>query len=62
MECAKPEATFALYREGSIAAGLASAWVNLSRVLFLMLAAAAGIALVDDSDDDFERERGFLQG
>ena len=61
VERAKLEAAFALYREGSISSGLASTWVNLPRVRFLSLAAAAGIALLDDSDDDFERERGLLR-
>ena len=60
-ERAKLEAAFALYREGSISSGLAPTWVNLPRVRFLTLAAAAGIAKLSDSDDDFERERGLLR-
>ena len=61
VERAKLEAAIALYREGSISSGLASTWVKLPRVRFLTLAAAAGIAKLSDSDDDFERERGLLQ-
>ena len=60
VERAKVEAAFALYREGSISSGLAANWVNMPRVQFIVLAAKAGIALLDDSDDDFSRERALL--
>ena len=59
-ERAKLEAAPALYREGRLSSGLAARWVGEPRVAFLMRAGAAGIALLDDSRDDFERERSLL--
>ena len=59
-ERAKLETALALYREGRLSSGLAARWVGEPRVAFLMRASAAGIALLDDSRDDFERERSLL--
>lgn len=59
-ERAKLETALALYREGRLSSGLAARWVGEPRVTFLMRAGVAGIALLDDSRDDFERERGLL--
>jgi hypothetical protein len=54
------ETALALYREGRLSSGIAARWVGESRVSFLMRASTAGIPLLDDSLDDFERERGLL--
>ncbi len=59
-ERAKLEAALALYREGRLSSGLAAKWIGESRVTFLHRACAAGITLLDDSMDDYERERGLL--
>ena len=60
VERAKLEAALALYREGRLSSGLAAKWLGESRAAFLHRAFAAGIPLLDDSQDDFERERGLL--
>lgn len=54
------ETALALYRDGQLSSGIAARWVGESRVSFLIRASAAGIPLLDDSVDDFERERGIL--
>ena len=60
VERAKLEAALALYREGRLSSGLAAKWLGESRAGFLHRAFAAGIPLLDDSRDDFDRERGLL--
>ena len=60
VERAKLEAALALYREGRLSSGLAAKWLGESRAGFLHRAFAAGIPLLDDSQDDFDRERGLL--
>ncbi len=59
-ERAKQETALALYREGRLSSGLAAKWLGESRAGFLHRAFAAGIPLLDDTQDDFERERGLL--
>ena len=59
-ERATLEVALALYREGRLSSGLAAKWVGEPRMSFLIRASAAGIPLLDDSLDDFERERGLL--
>ena len=59
-ERAKLETALALYREGRLSSGLAAKWVGEPRASFLIRASAAGIPLLEDSLDDFERERGAL--
>lgn len=59
-ERAALETALALYREGRLSSGLAAKWVGEPRVSFLIRASAAGIPLLDDSLDDFERERSLL--
>ena len=60
VERAKLETALALYREGRLSSGLAAKWLGESRAQFLHRACAAGIPLLDDTQDDFERERGLL--
>jgi predicted HTH domain antitoxin len=60
VERAKTEAALALYRKGSISSGLAAKWINLPRVQFISLSARAGIEMLEDSQDDFDRERSLL--
>lgn len=59
-ERATLETALALYREGSISSGIAATWVGEPRVQFLLRAQAAGIALLENSADDFVRERSIL--
>lgn len=59
-ERAKLETALALYREGRLSSALAAKWIGEPRVTFLIRASAAGIPLLDDSVDDFERERSLL--
>lgn len=59
-ERAKIETALALYREGRLSSGLAAKWVGESRVHFLLRASAAGVSLLGDTRDDFERERHLL--
>ena len=54
------ETALALYRDGQLSSGIAAKWVGESRMSFLIRASAAGIPLLDDTVDDFERERGIL--
>ena len=60
-ERAKIETALALYREGRLSSGLAAKWVGESRANFLLRASAAGIPLLSDTRDDFERERQSCQ-
>lgn len=50
------EAAFGLFRDGRISSGVASRWIGVPRVTFLMDAMRQGIVLLEDSDDDFRRE------
>lgn len=50
------EAAFGLFRDGRISSGVASRWLGVPRVTFLMDAMRQDIVLLEDSDDDFRRE------
>jgi hypothetical protein len=55
-ELVRREAALGLFRDGRISSGMASRWLGIPRVTFLMDAMRLGIALLDDSEDDFRRE------
>ncbi|MDO8812612.1 MAG: UPF0175 family protein [Gallionella sp.] len=50
------EAALGLFRDGRISSGMASRWLGIPRVAFLMDAMRQGIVLLDDSEDNFRRE------
>jgi len=50
------EAALGLFRDGRISSGMASRWLGVPRVTFLMDAMRQGTVLLDDSEDDFRRE------
>ena len=59
-EWIKLYAAIALFKEGKISSGMASTWLNIPRVTFLLKAMEAGAELLDDSHDDVERETSLL--
>ena len=56
----KRQAAINLFKEGRLSSGSAAAWLGIPRVAFLRLAWDAGAVLLDDSQDDFDRERSLL--
>lgn len=50
------EAALGLFRDGRISSGMASRWLGIPRVTFLLDAMLQGAILLDDSEDDFRRE------
>ena len=55
-ELVRREAALGLFRDGRISSGMASRWLGIPRVTFLMDAMRLGNVLLDDSEDDFRRE------
>ena len=56
----KRQAAISLFKEGRLSSGSAATWLGISRVVFLRLAWDAGAVLLEDSQDDFDRERSLL--
>ena len=56
----KRQAAINLFKEGRLSSGSAAAWLGIPRVAFLRLAWDAGAVLLEDSQDDFDRERSLL--
>ena len=56
----KRQAAINFFKEGRLSSGSAAAWLGLPRVAFLRLAWDAGAVLLEDSQDDFDRERSLL--
>ena len=56
----KRQAAINLFKEGRLSSGSAATWLGISRVAFLRLAWDAGAVLLEDSQDDFDRERSLL--
>lgn len=50
------EAALGLFRDGRISSGMASRWLGIPRVTFLLDAMRQGAVLLDNSEDDFRRE------
>lgn len=59
-EWIKLQGAITLYKEGKISSGLAANWVGISRIDFLQRAMQAGAVLLDDSEDDYQRETALL--
>ncbi len=49
-----------LFKEGKISSGMASTWLNISRMAFLLKAMEAGAELLDNTLDNFDRETSLL--
>jgi hypothetical protein len=56
----KEQAAIRLFKDGKISSGIASNWLNISRIGFLRLASEAGATLLQDSSDDYRRETSLL--
>ncbi|MCI5144913.1 MAG: UPF0175 family protein [Candidatus Electrothrix sp. AR3] len=56
----KLEAAIALFRKGKISSGMASKWLDIPRITFLLKAMEQGGMLLEDSADDFCREKALL--
>lgn len=59
-ESVKACAAISLFREGRISSGMAARWLNIPRTAFLFKAMEAGAELLEDSQDDFDRETSLL--
>jgi predicted HTH domain antitoxin len=59
-EMLKTQTAIALFKQGRISSGMASRWLEMPRVNFLMQAMEAGAELLENSQDDFEREMALL--
>lgn len=56
----KRRAAVALFREGQLSSGMAASWLGIPRSHFLIEAMSQGAELLEDSQDDFNRERALL--
>ena len=56
----KKQAAISLFKEGKLSSGSASALLDIARVAFLRMAFDAGATLLEDSNDDFQRETALL--
>lgn len=59
-EYLKKQAAISLFKEGKLSSGSAAAWLGIARTVFLQMAFDAGATLLDDSNDDFQRETALL--
>ncbi len=59
-EILKLQTAIALFKQGKISSGMASRWLEIPRISFLMQAMEAGAELLENSQDDFEREMALL--
>ena len=56
----KLEAALALFREGRLSSGMAARWLGMPRVHFLLKAMQSGANLLNDTDEEFQREISLL--
>ncbi len=56
----KFQTAIALFKQGRISSGMAARWLNVPRIIFLMQAMELGAELLEDSQDDFDRETKLL--
>lgn len=56
----KRQAAINLFKEGRLSSGSAATWLGIPRATFLHIAWNAGAVLLEDSQDDFDRERSLL--
>ena len=54
------EAAIALFKAGKISSGMAAKWLDIPRIHFLTNAFKAGAQLLDDNEDDLNREMNVL--
>jgi hypothetical protein len=59
-EFMKLSAAISLFKDGKLSSGMAAKWLNMPRTTFLLKAMDGGAELLDDSQDDFERETSLL--
>lgn len=59
-EMVKMETAIAFFKKGRISSGLAARWLGMSRVTFLFKAMDAGVTLLADTQDDYQRESSLL--
>lgn len=59
-ELMKMQTAIFLFKEGKMSSGTAASWLNMERVQFLYKAMDAGAVLLDDDEDDFQREISLL--
>jgi len=59
-ELMKTQTAISLFKEGKISSGLAAQWLKIPRITFLFKAMEAGAVLLEDSQDDFNREKSLL--
>ncbi|MBK8454035.1 MAG: UPF0175 family protein [Thiofilum sp.] len=56
----KRQAAISLFKEGRMSSGTAASWLCIPRAHFLQLAWDAGAVLLENSEDDFNRETALL--
>jgi len=59
-ELMKTQSAILLFKEGKISSSMAAQWLDMPRITFLFKAMAAGAVLLEDSQDDFDREAALL--
>jgi len=59
-ELVKLETAMALFREGRLSSGMAARWLGIPRVHFLITAMQAGANLLNDTEEEFQREISLL--
>jgi predicted HTH domain antitoxin len=59
-EVIKLHTAIALFKEGKISSGMAARWLEIPRIVFLFQAMETGAELLENSQDDFEREISLL--
>ena len=59
-ELMKLQTAIHLFKEHKITSGTASSWLKMERAKFLYTAMEAGAVLLDNCEDDFQRETSLL--
>jgi len=59
-EVIKLHTAITLFKEGKISSGMAARWLEIPRIIFLFQAMETGAELLENSQDDFEREISLL--
>lgn len=59
-ELMKLKTAIALFKDGKLSSGMASRWLGIPRVRFLMLAMEEGAVLLEDSEEELARETTLL--
>ncbi len=56
----RQETAMALFRDGKISSCMAARWLGVSRIHFLFQAMKEGANLLENNQDDFDRETSLL--